>query len=371
MDFELEPEQQLLKDAAERFVRERCGFDAWQRERGQGRALGATLWPEFAAMGWLALPFAEADGGFGAGPVATMVLMQALGRGLVAEPYLHGCVLVGELLHRCPAAALRSARIDAVLGGSTRVALAHGEAASRYAPDRIACRAERAGDGWCLSGHKALVAGAEGAGALIVSAMAEEGITLFWIDAETPGVMRRVRGLLDGNRGVEFSLDRVTLEDSARIGAAGDGQSLLQAATARALAAMGAEALGLMDLLLEQTIAYTSARRQFGQPVARFQALRHRMVDMFMMAEQMRSLVLLATMRLAEGSSDAPRALSALKVQLGLAGRFISQQAVQLHGAMGMTDEIIIGHAFKRLMVLDASGGNVDHHLRAFALRAA
>lgn len=371
MDFEPEPEQLLLGDAATRFVRERCTFELWQGERAQGRALGATLWPEFAAMGWLALPFAEADGGFAAGPIETMLLMQPLGRGLVGEPYLHGCVLAAALLHHSEPGATRSARIEGLHSGSTRVAVAHGETASRYALAQVGCRAQREGTRWRLTGSKALALGADSANALIVSAAGDAGVTLFWIDADTPGLVRQRRALVDANSGAELTLHDVLLDDSARVGAVGAGLTLMHDASQQLLAAMGAEALGLMDLLLEQTMTYTSTRRQFGQPVARFQALRHRMVDMFMMAEQMRSLVLLATLRLAEGHADAPRALAAMKVQLGQAGRYISQQAVQLHGGMGMTDEIVVGHAFKRLLALDALWGNADHHLQAFVAASA
>jgi alkylation response protein AidB-like acyl-CoA dehydrogenase len=365
VDFKLSTEQQQLKDAAERFVKERCGFDAWLHSRAAGRPLGTHLWPEFAAMGWLALPFAEADGGFGAGPIETMVLMQALGRGLVAEPYLHGCVFAGELLSRSELSEQHTARIQQLLSGEAWVAVAE-EAPNASGASGL--RAERSGAAWRLSGQASTAGSADTAQALIVAAQGADGrSTVFWVDAKTPGVTHHTHHLVDGSAASTLKFAQVLLPDSARLSAAGSGQVLMQAANDRKLAAMGAEAMGLMDLLLEQTIAYTCARRQFGQPVARFQALRHRMVDMFMAAEQMRSLLLLATMRLAEDHASAARALSAMKVQLGQAGRFISQQAVQLHGGMGMTDEIVIGHAFKRLMVLDAMGGNVDHHLRHFS----
>lgn len=367
MDFDITDEQRLLQDSAIRFVRERCGFEQWQRWRAEGKAAGTVLWPVMAQMGWLGLPFAIEDGGFGGGPVDTMLLMEALGRGLIAEPFLQTAVMAGEVLRRSPASATRSARINALIEGRCRVALACDESTSRYDQSLVQTRAERVPGGWRLNGEKTVVINGADADALIVSSCTSDSITLFWLDPKASGVSLRDYPLVDGGRGADVTLTGVEVDDSARIGEVGQGLTLLVPATNAALAAIGAEAMGIIDLLLEQTVAYTSSRRQFGQPVARFQALRHRMVDMFMQAEQTRSLVVLATIRVAEDHADVAKVLSALKVQVGKAGRFVSQQAVQLHGGMGMTDEIVVGHAFKRLMSLDAQLGNVDHHLERFA----
>lgn len=367
MDFDLSDEQRLLKESARRFVNERCTFDAWQRWRAAGQSPGEALWAEFAAMGWLQLPFAQEDGGFDAGPVETMLLVEELGRGLMAEPFLQSVVLTGELLRRSPASAQRSARIAQVGQGRCRVAVAHAESAARYRLDAVATQARRQGSTWRISGCKNVVLGAAKANALIVSAATDQGISLFWVDSQTQGVALHAYPTVDGVGGADIRFVDVAVSDSALVGELGQGVELMHAAGARALAAMGAEAVGLMDLLLEQTVAYTSQRRQFGQPVARFQALRHRMVDMFMQAEQTCSLVYLATIRLLEDHPETAKALSALKVQIGKGGRFVSQQAVQLHGGMGMSDEIVVGHAFKRLLALDAQLGNVDHHLQRFA----
>jgi alkylation response protein AidB-like acyl-CoA dehydrogenase len=367
MDFDLTDEQRLLQDSAARFVRERCGFEQWQRWRAEGTAAGTVLWPVMAQMGWLGLPFAIEDGGFGGGPLETMLLMEALGRGLIAEPFLQTTVMAGEILRRSPASAMRSARINELIEGRCRVALACDEPASRYDQSQVQTWAEPVAGGWRLQGRKTVVINGADSDALIVSACAPDGITLFWLNPKTPGVNLRSYQLVDGGRGADITLDGAEVDDSAVIGELGQGLALLVPATNAALAAIGAEAMGIIDMLLAQTVAYTSSRRQFGQPVARFQALRHRMVDMFMHAEQTRSLVVLATIRVSEEHADAAKVLSALKVQVGKAGRFVSQQTVQLHGGMGMTDEIVVGHAFKRLMSLDAQLGNVDHHLERFA----
>lgn len=371
MNFDLSEEQRLLQDSAARYVQERCGFEQWQRWRREGHQPGVELWPALAEMGWLALPFDASDGGLDGGPVHTMVLMEALGRGLVAEPYLQTVVMGGEVLKRSPGLACRSKRLAAVQAGRARIALAGAETAARYDRSRVATIAEPAGDGWRLHGVKSVVIGGHDAHSFIVSARTPAGVALFWVDGDAPGLTRRPYALVDGGMGADLTLSGVELDDSARLSAPDGGLDLLEAASAAGLAAMGAEAVGLVDLLLQQTIAYTSQRRQFGQPVARFQALRHRMVDMFMQAEQLRSIVVRATIGLAEGDDDLPRALSALKVQVGKVGRFVGQQAVQLHGGMGMTDEIVIGHAFKRLLALDAQLGNVDHHLQRFAALSA
>jgi alkylation response protein AidB-like acyl-CoA dehydrogenase len=367
MDFDLSDEQRMLQDSATRFVRERCGFEQWQRWRAAGKSAGTELWPVMAQMGWLGLPFAIEDGGFGGGPLDTMLLMEAFGRGLIAEPFLQTAVLAGEVLRRSPVGATRSARIEALIEGHCRVALACDEPASRYDQSLVQTRAEPVVGGWRLHGRKTVVINGAEADALIASACAPDGITLFWLDPKAAGLTIRPYPLVDGGRGADVTLNGVEVDESARIGEVGEGLALLMPAINVALAAIGAEALGIIDLLLAQTVAFTSARRQFGQPVARFQALRHRMVDMFMHAEQTRSLVVLATIRVAEEHADAAKVLSALKVQVGKAGRFVSQQAVQLHGGMGMTDEIVVGHAFKRLLSLDAQLGNVDHHLERFA----
>lgn len=367
MNFDLSEEQRLLQDSAARFLQQRCGFEQWLRWHRELRQPGLELWPAMAEMGWLSLPFSSPDGGLDGGPVHTMVLMQALGHGLVAEPYLQTVVMGGEVLKRSRPLACRSARLAALQAGHLRIALACDEAAARYDRSRVTTIAEPAGEGWRLGGDKAVVIGGHDAHAFIVSARTPSGVALFWVDGDEPGLKRRPYPLVDGGLGADLTLSAVELGDSARLSAPDGGLDLLEAAGAAGLAAMGAEAVGLVDLLVQQTITYTSQRRQFGQPVARFQSLRHRMVDMFMQAEQLRSIVVRATIGLAEGDEDLPRALSALKVLLGKVGRFVGQQAVQLHGGMGMTDEIVIGHAFKRLLALDAQLGNVDHHLRRFA----
>ena len=371
MDFDLSDEQRLLQESAARYVGQRCSFEQWQRWRGAGLQPGQELWPAFADMGWLALPFGADDGGLDGGPLETLLLVQELGRGLVAEPYQQTVVQAGEVLRRCEPGALRTERIGALIQGRCRVAMACDELPARYDRTYVQTSAERAAGRWRLRGTKAVVVGGDRADAFVVSARGPEGLALFWVEAGAAGLGRRDYPLVDGGRGSDLTLEGVVVDDGCRLSAAGQAEALLEHATQAGLAALGAEALGLADLLLAQTLQYTRQRRQFGQALAQFQVLRHRMVDMYMQVEQLRSAVVLATLRLAEQHADTPRALSALKVQVGKVGRFVSQQAVQLHGGMGMTDEIVVGHAFKRLLALDAQLGNVDHHLRRFAALSA
>jgi alkylation response protein AidB-like acyl-CoA dehydrogenase len=365
VDFDLSDEQRLLKDSARRFVAERCSFDAWRQAQQQGSpSLGDRLWPVFADMGWLQLPFAADDGGLEGGPIDTTLLVQEMGRGLVAAGYVESVVWAGSMLRMGDRGPHRASRLASLMSGERRPAVAHSEPQHRFSLETASTQARRVADGWILEGHKPCVITGDRAQALIVSAHSPQGLSLFWVETDAPGVHRGRIPTVDSVGAADVHLQSVAVGPDSLIGEPGQGAALLKRAADQYLAAMGAEAVGLMDLLLELTVSYTGQRQQFGQPVARFQALRHRMVDMFMEVEKTRSLLMLATIRLAEGHPDAPRALSALKVQLGKGGRWVSQQAVQLHGGMGMSDEIAVGHAFKRLMVLDAQLGNVDHHLR-------
>lgn len=368
MDFEPSDEQRLLADSARRWAAERCSFEMWQRERRLGGSLADQRWPAMARLGWAALALPEAEGGFGAGPLECGAVAEALGAALVAEPFLQNGVIAAALLRALPASEARTEIVRRSVGEGLRIALAHAEASMSDDEAAPATVATRSLAGWRLDGHKTTVMGAHEAGLIAVSAMTDHGAALFAVPPDTPGLHLRRYATLDGQFAADLTLHAVQLPQTSHLGAA---EAPLARAREAALAAMGAEAIGLMDRLLRETQDYSRTRKQFGQALATFQVLRHRMVDMFMAIESARSLVLLATMRLAERDRDAPRALAAMKVKIGQAGRFVSQQAVQLHGGMGMTDDLFIGHAFKRLMALDARLGNSDWHLQRMAVLAA
>jgi alkylation response protein AidB-like acyl-CoA dehydrogenase len=371
VDFTPSEEQRLLADSARRWVAERCGFEAWQAERRGGGSLVDLRWPEMHAMGWAALALPEADGGLGAGPIECGLVAEALGRGLAGEPFLQSAVMAAALMRALPSSPARNALAREMAESPARLVIAHAESAQYDDEQPPQTAAKRVPEGWRLDGAKTVVMGAARATWIVVSASGSDGPLLFMMPPDAPGLMTTHYATVDAQDAADLHLRSLVVPDGARLCAPGAAMPALARSRDAGLAAIGAESIGLMDLLLHQTLDHTRSRRQFGQPLSSFQALRHRLVDMFMQLEAARSLVLLATLRLAEGDAEAPRALAAMKVKVGQAGRFIGQQAIQLHGGMGMTDDLVIGHAFKRLMALDARLGNTDHHLQRMAALAA
>jgi len=368
VDLSFSEEQQLLKESVARFVQDHCGMEQRRRLRASPEGFDRETWRAFAELGWLALPFSSNYGGLDGSPIDVMVLMEQFGRGLVAEPYLVNVVICGGLLAAgSPAQAER--HVPPLLGGETQWALGFAETGSRYDLAAIATTARPEGDGFVLQGHKLAVLNAHIADTLIVTARTTEdasqgqGPSLFIVDAAADGVAREPLALVDGTRGAHLRLDQVRVGPDALLGQPGAALEPLETVVAHASVAMGAEALGAMEALLEQTVSYAKTRVQFGQPIGSFQALQHRMADMYLHCQNLRSLLYYAAIALAEGREDARRAASALKVKLGESGRFVAQQAVQLHGGIGMTDELAISHYFKRLLLLNTLFGDAEHHL--------
>jgi hypothetical protein len=357
-------EQQLLKQAAARLAAAHGGAERRRRLREDATGFDASLWRQMAELGWLGLPLPAEHGGLDGGAVDVAILMEELGRALVATPYLYDVVLCAGLLAQGGNGAQH---LPALLAGETHWALACVEDGARFEPLAPRTTARRDGEDWVLDGRKIAVPNAHAAAQLIVSARCTDGVTgLFIVAADAAGVQREPLALVDGSRGAHLGLAGVRIRADARLDARGDGAMLLESALDRAAVAMGAEALGAMEALLEQTVAYTKTRVQFGQPIGAFQALQHRMADMYLHCQAMRSLVVDAAIAQAEGGPRAARAAAALKVKLGEAGRFVAQQAVQLHGGIGMTDELAVGHHFKRLLFLDTLFGDAGHHLRRY-----
>ena len=369
MDFSLTQEQVLLRDNARRFVGKHCTVERHRALSAREPGFDPDTWRQFAELGWLGLPFGARDGGFDGGPVELMVLAEAFGGALVREPYLITVVTCGTMLSRGGRAEQREAHIPGIIDGSAQWAFACAEEGTGYDLTRAASRATPRGDGYVLDGRKIAVLNGNCADRFIVSAQAagSDVPALFIVDAGAAGVSREPFVCVDGSRGAHLNFDGVRLGRVDLLGGIGAAPSLILAAIDTALVAIGAEALGAMQSLLDATVEYTKTRRQFGQPIGKFQVLQHRMADMYMKVEQTRSLLLHAAIRLQEGSDDAPRACAALKVKVGEAGRFVSQQAVQLHGGIGMTEELVVGHHYKRLLLLDKLFGDEHHHLRRFA----
>jgi pimeloyl-CoA dehydrogenase small subunit len=378
MDFSFSDEQTLLRDSVERFVQHDYTFAARQKIVKTEAGFSREHWKTFADLGWLAVPFTEADGGIGGGPIETMLIMEQFGRGIVVEPYVPTVVLAGGLLRLAGKKAQKEAWLPRIIDGSAQAAFAFAEPQGRFNLADLATTASPDGDGYVLNGHKCVVLNGPSADLLVVSARtsgaqrARNGVSLFLVDAKTAGVRRRDYPTVDALRASEVHLDGVRVGKNAVLGRVGGALPVIEQVIDEATLAIGAEAVGCMEVLYKTTVEYCKTRVQFGQPIGKFQVLQHRMVDMFMEYEQSKSLMYMAAMRLAEGYGDeAKRAVSAFKVQVGKSGRFVGQNAVQLHGGMGMTEELNVGHYFKRLTMIDTLFGNVDHHLKRFGALAA
>ncbi len=373
MDFSLSDEQSLLKDSVERFVQNDYDFDKRRKVMAEEDGFSRKNWQQFAELGWLAIPFAEDDGGFGGGPIELMLIMEQIGRGLVVEPYLPTVVLAGGALRRAGSAAQKEQYLAGIIDGSKLGAFAFAEPQGRFNLADLTTTAKKEGDGYALSGHKCVVLNGPSADFFLVSARTAgdqrdtKGISLFLVDADAKGLSRRDYPTVDGLRASEVMLDGVKVGKDALLGDADAALPLIEEIIDDATLAVGCEAVGGMEVLYKTTVDYSKQRVQFGQPIGKFQVLQHRMVDMFMEYEQSKSLMFMAAMRLDEGYNEAAKkAVSGFKVQVGKSGRFVGQQAVQLHGGMGMTEELAVGHYFKRLTMIDTLFGNVDFHLKRY-----
>ncbi|MBV9396043.1 MAG: acyl-CoA dehydrogenase family protein [Methylobacteriaceae bacterium] len=372
MDFDFSEEQRLLKESVDRFIGDRYDFEQRKTFAKSDSGYAHENWKQFAELGLLAIPFAEEHGGFGGGPTETMIVMEAFGRGLVLEPYFSTVVLGGGLLRHAGSDAHKSEFIPKIASGDLRLAFAHGERQSRYDLADVEARAKKSGSGYLLEGEKSLVLNGDSADTLIVSARMSgderdrSGIGLFLVDGNAKGVSRRGYPTQDGLRaaeislsGVEVPVDRVLSED---------GLPIIERVVDEAIAALAAEAVGAMAEMHALTVDYLKTRKQFGVAIGAFQALQHRAVDMFVALEQARSMAMFATMMSAEDDAEArSRATSAAKVQIGRSAKIVGQGAIQLHGGVGMTMELKVGHYFKRATMIDVLFGDADYHLARLA----
>lgn len=372
MDFEFSEEQRALGDSIERFLQDNYSLDNRRAASATERGYSPELWQKFADLGWLALPISEDAGGLGCGGVETMILMQAFGRHLVVEPYLGSSLLAAGLIDRLGSPAQKEACLPALIAGRELAALAHSEPDGGYNLADISTRAEPVDNGYRLDGRKSFILAGEEAARFIVAARTSgangdhDGITLFLVDSTADGLDVHGYPTIDGARAAELTLDGVYVPGDAILGDVDKAYPSLELAIDIASAAMAAEALGAMEALYEQTREFLMTRKQFGRPLAKFQVLQHRLVEMFGHTEMVRSLVNLASLRLEADDVERGRAVSAAMVEVGRLGRIVSQDAVQMHGGMGVTDELAISHYFKRLMAIDALFGNAQYHRRRF-----
>ncbi|SMF04353.1 pimeloyl-CoA dehydrogenase, small subunit [Tistlia consotensis] len=374
MDFDPSDEQRLLKESVDRLVADHYGFDDRRRYQAGPGGFSEAMWARYAELGLLGLPFAEADGGFGGGPVETAIVMEAFGRGLVLEPYLATVVLAGGLLRHAADAGQKAGLVPEIAAGRLRLAFGYAEPQSRYDLFDVETRAERVEGGWRISGRKGLVLHGDSADAVIVTARTagdrrdRAGIGLFLVRADAPGLTRQGYPTQDGLRAAELVLDGVRVGGEALIGDPGGALPVVERVADEAVAALCAEAVGCFDEMNAITLDYLKTRQQFGTTIGSFQVLQHRAVDMFVELEQSRSMALYAGMMADdEDPQERARAVSAAKVQIGKSARAIGREAIQLHGGVGMTMEHRIGHYFKRVTMLDLLLGDVGHHLARLA----
>ncbi len=373
MNFDLTEEQQLIVDSVTRFVSENYGLEQRQEYIKEKGGFSRAHWQTMAELGWFGMPFSEADGGFGGDQVDTMLIMEQFGKGMVLEPFVPSVVLGGGAVKRGGSEALKSAILPGVQDGSLQLTLAYAEAQSHFDLNDVVTTAQADGDDYLLNGVKCMVANAETASHFVVSArtsggqMDTNGITLLLVPADAEGVSMRNFPTVDGLRASEITFDGTRVSKDNVLGAVNEGYDILQAVALDGILALCAEAVGAMEMLYKDTIEYTQERVQFDHPLSDFQVLQHRMVDMFMEYEQCKSLLFRATMEVAASGVAAARTVHALKHLIGKQSIFVGESAVQLHGGMGMTEELRIGHFFKRLLVIDAQFGNADYHLHKFA----
>ncbi len=373
MDFSLSDEQTLLQDSVDKFIQNEYDFEARQALVDSPDGFSRDNWRLFAELGWTAVPFAEEDGGLGGSPIELMIIMEQFGRGLVVEPYVPTVVLAGGLISRGGTPEQKERYLPGIIGGESQAAFAFAEPQSRFGLADVTTSATRDGGGYVLNGRKAVVLNGRGADLLVLSARTGgerqdlDGISLFAVTADTPGIERRSYPTVDGHRAAEITLRDVRVERDNILGEEHGALPLIEGIVDTATLAVSSEAVGIMEMLQKKTLDYTKSRVQFGVPISSFQALQHRMVDMFMDYEQTKSLLYMAAMRLKGGGPEGSRAVSALKFQIGTAGRKLGQEAVQLHGGMGVTNELDVAHYFKRLTTIDTLFGNADYHLGRFS----
>ena len=372
MNFELSEEQKMIQQSVERFVQENYDLTNRVKISSEDPGYSKEYWGSMADLGWLGLAFDEEDGGFGGNQIDTLVLMEQFGKGLVLEPFLANIVLGGGIIKRAASSTIKESIIPSLMEGKLQITLAYAEEQSRFDIEDVATAAREEDGGFVINGKKSMVLNAESADKIIVvtrtsgSQVDENGISLFIVDASSEGVEKQNFPTVDGLRASEITFEDVKVTSEALVGEKDKGFTILQAVVNDAILALSAEAVGAMEVLYKDTVEYTQQREQFDHALSDFQVLQHRMVDMFMEYEQCKSLLFRATLETVEDPDLAQRTIHALKHLIGKSGIFVGESAVQLHGGMGVTEELRIGHFFKRLLVIDSQFGNADFHLDKF-----
>ena len=370
MNFDFTEEQGMLRDSVARFVQDDYDFDTRRAIANSDDGMSRENWQTFAELGWLSVPFAEELGGFGGSAVDVMVMMEELGKGLVVEPYLATVLMFGGLLQKGGTDSQKEELIPQIIDGSLLGAFAYLERQGRYELSDVKTTASADGDSYTINGEKVVVMNGANANQVIVSARTSggqtdaDGISLFLLPADA--AEKITYRLMDGQLVANLTFNNVSVPAASLVGELDKGLPLIEELSRELIIALGAEALGIMHQLNSKTLEYTKTREQFGVAIGSFQALQHRMVDTFMSLEQTKSMVYRAVCALKEGSDDTDESIHALKVMIDKAGKHIYGEAIQLHGGMGITDELDIGHYAKRLMMINATLGDGDYHQARF-----
>lgn len=372
MNFDYSEEQTLLKDSVSKFIQNDYSYETRKKHSAMDGGFDAATWQTFAELGWLCVPFSEEDGGIGGGAVETMIMMEEFGKGLVVEPYVSTVLVAGAAVAKAGSAEQKAEILGGIIEGSRKLSLAAVEPQSRFDLFDVKTQAKAGGDGFELSGRKAMVMHGATADTFIVSARVSgadrdrEGVSLFLVPANSDGLEVQDYPTLDGHRAAELSLNSVKVPASALLGSAGAAVEVLESVADEAAMALCAEAVGMMEKLYKETVEYTKNRKQFGVPISVFQALQHRMVDMFTMHEECKSLLLRTVMSHQAGAADFRKNVSALKYAVAVKGQKSAHEAVQIFGGMGMTDEMSVGMYLKRINVINTLFGSGDYHLKRF-----
>ena len=364
MDFTFNEEQTMIQDQVEQFIQKEYDWETRQELSNSDLGFGTHNWKTFAELGWLGIAVSEKNGGFGGSCIETMLIMEEFGKGLVVEPFLETVVMSAGILDRHGTDEQKNQVLNSVINGEMHLALAYAEPQSRFNLSDVVTEAKEDGDNFVINGFKSVVMNGPSANKIIISArtsgtqLEDKGISLFLVDSDIEGLTKSDYKTVDGRKASDINLENVIVSNSCLIGSLNAGFDILDEAIDRSILAISAEAVGAMEILYKTTVEYTKTREQFGTPIGKFQVLQHRMVDMFMEYEQCKSLLYMATMKNEESAPDAKKAISGLKYQVGKAGKFVGQQSVQLHGGMGVTDELNVGHYFKRLTTIGTIFGN-------------
>lgn len=375
MDFSNTEEQQMLQESVQKFVQKSYDFDTRNKIIASDKGYSEENWQLFAELGWLTVPFTEDDGGFGGSVVDLVVMMEEFGKAMLVEPFLASALLSGALISEQGSAEQKAELLPQIMEGKLQLACAHTEPGSRYNLAHIKSTAVAKGDTVVLNGNKTAVLNGSNADLLLVvaresgAATDREGLSVFMVDPASAGVSMHAYANVDGKKAAAIKLQDVSVSASARLGTAGSALAALESVIDRATVAVSAEAVGAMEALLHKTVEYSKTRKQFGTAIGTFQALQHRMADMFIECQLARSIVIMAAMKLDSGddNADKTKAVSAAKSRVGKAIRTVSQEAIQIHGGIGMTEELDVGHLFKLVTAVEIMFGNTDYHTERFS----